>query len=129
MNTKLVMTLSAAFLALLGLGLTFLPQEISSYLSLGDGAAIHLVLQLLGALYLGFAMLNWMAKGSLLGGIYNRPIAVANFTHFFVGALALIKGNPGTALPTLVVVGLYSVFALVFGIILYRHPLKAEAGA
>jgi hypothetical protein len=24
------------------------------------------------ALYVGFAMVNWMAKGNLLGGIYNR---------------------------------------------------------
>ena len=36
-------------------------------------------------------MLNWMAKGTLIGGIYNKPIAIGNFTHFTIGGLALIK--------------------------------------
>jgi len=52
---------------------------------------------LLGALYVDFAMLNWMVKGSLIGNIYNRPVAVANFTHFLVGGLALAKGVMGSS--------------------------------
>jgi hypothetical protein len=36
-------------------------------------------------------MLNWMAKGTIIGGIYNRPIAIANLTHFLIGGLALAK--------------------------------------
>jgi hypothetical protein len=42
------------------------------------------------ALYLGFTMLNWMVKGSLITGIYNQPIAVGNFMDFGVGVRALL---------------------------------------
>ena len=35
--------------------------------------------------------MNWMAKTVLIGGIYARPLAIGNFTHFLVGALALLK--------------------------------------
>ncbi|WP_205503983.1 hypothetical protein [Rufibacter psychrotolerans] len=129
MNTRIVMTASAFLLALLGLSLTFLPQEVAGALALGGGAATQLVLSLLGALYLGFAMLNWMAKGSLMGGIYNRPIAIANFTHFFIGALALVKAEGDLAPAAWGLMGVYAVLALAFGIILFRHPLKPETKA
>ena len=50
-----------------------------------------IVLQLLGGLYFGFGMLNWTAKGNLTGGIYSRPVAMGNLTHFVMGGLALLK--------------------------------------
>ena len=34
-------------------------------------------------------MTNWMVKGSRVGGIYNRPIAIGNLVHFAVGAITL----------------------------------------
>ena len=47
--------------------------------------------QACGVLYLGFAILNWMAKDDLIGGIYSRPVAMGNFLHFFTIAMALVK--------------------------------------
>ena len=126
MNTKLIMLLSAIFLGVSGISLSFLPAEIAAYMGLTATVESQLVLQILGALYFAFAMLNYMAKGSIIGGIYNRPIAVANFTHSVIGALALIKGLSNTQpLPGLfwLLAGVYAVFALSFGIILFRHPL------
>ncbi len=125
MNTKLIMTLSAAFLAAMGIAFIFLPQEIAAATNSGSGVTANLVFQALGALYFGFAMLNWMARGAIIGGIYNRPAAVANFTHFFIGALALIKAVPQSHnLPPLIwaVTFGYAVFATLFGFILFRHP-------
>ncbi len=87
MNTKLIMTLSALFLALTGLTLTFLPEEIIDLAGAPSSKTFLLILQILGALYFGFALLNWMAKGSTIGGVYNRPISIANFTHFLIGGL------------------------------------------
>ncbi|WP_303310481.1 hypothetical protein [Hymenobacter sp. BT730] len=126
MNTKLVMTLSAAVLALAGLSLTFMPDEIARLCGISPAPAFTLLLQLLGALYFAFAMLNWMAKGSRIGGIYNRPIALANFAHFFIVALAFLKAVINTPqLPTALwlVAGVYGLFAVLFGLILFRHPL------
>jgi hypothetical protein len=130
MNTKLVMTLCAIFLAVTGLSLTFLPEEISAYMNISSAKPFLLILQILGALYLSFAMLNWMIKGSLIGGIYNKPIAIANFMHFFVAGLALIKGlmnHPDLPYSVWAFAGIYSIFALLFGLIAFRHPkLKPE---
>jgi len=85
-----------------------------------------LLVQILGALYFAFGMLNWMSKASLIGGIYNRPIAVANFSHFFIAGLALIKSiisNSDLPLIFLVIGIVYLIFALLFGLILFKHPI------
>jgi hypothetical protein len=85
MNTKIVMISSGLFLGVLGITFTFIPDEVVSGLVETPSPMSILPLQLLGALYIGFALLNWMAKESLIGGIYNRPIAIGNFTHFQLG--------------------------------------------
>src|SRR5665213_2167682 len=91
MNTKLIMALSAIFLALIGVSLTFLPDEIAVLTGIGTSKALLLLLQILGALYFSMAMLNWMAKGSIIGGIYNRPVVMANLTHFLIVEIYLAK--------------------------------------
>jgi hypothetical protein len=68
-------------------------------------------------------MLNWMSKSNLIGGIYNRPVAVGNATHFFIAALALSKFSP-KSLILIVVAIVYSLFAIAFGLILFTHPVK-----
>jgi len=81
MNTKSLMTLSAMILALIGISLIFLPNEILDYLQLSVSETLQLLMQIIGSLYFALAILNWMSKGSFIGRIYNRPIAMANLTH------------------------------------------------
>ena len=90
MNTKLLMRVSAIYLALLGAAASFLPQEVLTYSGVqsGQGAVAVLLIQVAGALYLGFAGLNWTAQANLIGGIYSKPVALANFTHFTVASIA-----------------------------------------
>ena len=95
MNTKSLMTLSAMILALVGISLIFLPNEILDYLELSVSETLQLLMQIIGSLYFALAILNWMSKGSLIGGIYGRPIAMANLTHFVIAGLALIKRSVG----------------------------------
>ncbi len=92
MNTKALMAASALFMGCLGVAASFLPQEILTWIGAPSQGALPLLVQLGGALYVGFAMVNWMAKANLLGGIYNRAVAMGNFAHFFIGATVLIKG-------------------------------------
>jgi hypothetical protein len=120
MSTKLLMIFSALFMAALGLAATFMPQEIVA--SLGGGSrTIPLLVQILGALYLGFAMLNWMAKESLIGGIYARPVSMGNFLHFTVGAITLVKAVAvgERAILILVCAAIYAVFAVGFGAVVF----------
>ena len=127
MNTKSLMTLSAMILALIGISLIFLPKEILDYLELSVSDTLELLMQIIGSLYFAFAMLNWMSKGSLIGGIYGRPIAIANLTHFVIAGLALIKGilsNPSLSYIIWSIAIIYSIFAILFGIVAFKHPVS-----
>lgn len=120
---------SGLFLGVLGITFTFIPDEIVSGLVETPSPMSILPLQLLGALYIGFALLNWMAKESLIGGIYNRPIAIGNFTHFAVGAMALIKIITKIQTHSEVVISLasvYVIFAILFGYVFRTSPFRTE---
>lgn len=128
MNTKLLMSASAIFMGITGIILTFMPEEVSQMLLM---IGTPILFQLLGALYFAFAMLNWMAKGNLIGGIYSRPVAIANFAHFTIGGLALIKvvfHQPFNFLSVLTI--LYAIFAILFGWVFFSNPVaKAKITA
>ncbi len=126
------MTFTASYLGIAGLALTFLPQEIAGFLDIGSNKMAILSLQILGALYFGFAMINWMTKGNLLGGIYGRPLIIGNLTHFFISSFALIKllGNdPGTNFSLLLVLAIiYGILTLCFGYLFMFNPPSIQAG-
>lgn len=129
MNTKFIMTASAIILGTVGLIVTFTPDLILGYLHLEAGKTAVFLMQILGALYCGFAMLNWMTKTSLIGGIYNRPIAIANFAHFLIAGLAIVKGlisDPHLSIVIWTGGVIYFTLAISFGIILFRHPISVS---
>lgn len=123
------MTGSAAGLAIIGVALSFLPLEAAAYLGVEASPSTQLLFQLLGALYFAFAMLNWMAKDSAIGGIYNRPIAIANFAHFLMGALTLVKGISkvsGSSTVIIILTVFYVLMAVLFGLIFFRNPAAVK---
>ena len=128
LNAKVLMTLSALVMGLAGMTFSFLPDEILSYLSPTTGTSSEaLIFQILGALYFAFSMVNWTAKANLIGGIYGRPIAIGNLCHFTMGALALIKGYFSSHdIVILASSAIYSVFAILFTIVFFRHPFRAK---
>ena len=68
MWTRLLMISSAAVMLLLGALLTFAPREVLVWTGSQASSLLILAVQALGALYLGFAALNWMAKGKSAQG-------------------------------------------------------------
>lgn len=128
MNTKLIMTVTAAFLAAIGIALSFAADDIIKALGSAPTEILILTLQLLGAMYYAFALLNWMAKGAIIGGIYNRPIAIANLTQFLMGGIVLTRAVfKYDDLPASIAVlaGFYIVMAELFAVITFRHPGSA----
>ncbi len=123
------MSASALTMGALGISASFLPDEILNYIGIESTGLAPLFVQVLGALYLGFAMMNWMAKSVLIGGIYARPLAMGNFMHFIIGALALVKGTLANSTLTAmwVVTAMYAVFAILFGLVLFGRPLKTNS--
>lgn len=124
MNTKFLMAVSAVVMALLGIITSFFPQEILNGVNVESTGLLPLLLQVLGALYIAFAMMNWMMRENILGGIYGRPVVMGNSIHFTIGAIALIKS--ALAHPNVIAIWgacfMYSLFALLFFLILFKHP-------
>ena len=131
MNTKILMTASAGVLGLAGLVAVFAPEFPLGALGVAPANFPAVVVQLLGTLYLSFASMNWLARGSAIGGIYARPISMANFTHFFIGALVLVKVLLAGGSSVLVVVsaGIYAVFALLFWWLAFKHTGLVEGAS
>jgi hypothetical protein len=126
---RLLMTASALFLAALGLPCMFAPDVVLTRLGDIPSMPVQLLVQLTGGLYLGFAMLNWMGKGSLMGGIYGRPVAMGNMLHFVVGAFALTRTASSMPRPDLawLLAALYVIFGAGFAFVIFRNPLAATA--
>lgn len=124
--TRGLMWSSAVFLAALGLAASFAPHELASYAGTPADAFTVTVIQLAGAAWIAFALVNWSARGTMLGGIYGRPIALGNFAHFAIGAIVLLKvaGKSGMESAGFAITAAYCVFAAAFGWALFvRDPL------
>jgi hypothetical protein len=115
------MIASSLFLALTGTVCLFAPVELLRSLGAPDSPSLAAFVQLAGALYFAFAMSNWAAKGSMIGGVYSRPLSVGNFVHFTVGALALLKHTlvHGVHWPALAVVVAYATFSVLFSYLVF----------
>lgn len=115
------MVASAAALGLAGVAASFAPAEILAGLGAPATAPLPALVQLMGGLYLGFAITNWTAKDNMIGGIYARPISIGNLMHFMVGALALLKHaiahDLGAAAGLAAIV--YAAFAALFGYLVF----------
>jgi len=111
MLIQIGMLSSAVVLGAGGAFLLFAPAEIARSLGL-SGVYAQPVFSLLAATYLGFAMANWAVKGSAIGGIYQRPLSLANLAHFVIGGLSLMKvaSKSPLLLSVAVVYGLFAVF-------------------
>ena len=127
MNTKLLLITSAVVMGAFGLLGSFLPHEVLIAAGIDPVGILPVLVQLLAASMFAFAMANWVARGSLLGGIYNRPVALGNLTHFVIGSLALTKlviaGE--RHLGVLVLAAVYIAFALGFADVFFRSPMKS----
>lgn len=129
-NTKIVLAGSALLMGLLGIAGSFLPEELLRAAGVAPSPTSVILTQLHAALLFGFAMVNWTARGSLIGGIYNRPIAVGNVAHFVIGALALLKATigGGQVVALYALAGIYTMFAVAFALVLFRSPVSTSPG-
>ena len=125
---KIINDKCCLFLFLLGFTFTFLPDEILHYLEVENNFTLKLIFQLCGALYIGFAILNWMQRRQIIGGIYSRPLLVGNVFHFLSGALAFIKVSFIYIQPLIISIisVFYIVFAIAFFALLFISPVNKK---
>jgi hypothetical protein len=119
--------LSAICFGAAGALLLFAPQEAGPKI-LGEGGGAPLA-QLLGSAWLGFAAMNWVARGSLLGGIYGRAVVAGNQVHLTIGALVLVKNGvaAGGPLAYWLLTGVYVLGAGLFLWLLFASPANQRA--
>ena len=124
-NTKLLLSSSAVLMAVSGLILLFAPREFLGFIGADAKGTLEVIIQLHGAMLIAFAMVNWTAKDSRIGGIYNRSVSVGNTAHFVTGAITLLKAAVAAAVlwPAAIV---YAVFAAAFAFLLFGSSPQAE---
>ena len=119
---RVLMSISATFLALAGLITSYFPDRVlETHGTVPDGPTL-LLIQMMGALYLGFAVLNWMARG-----FYTRPVALGNFLHFGIVAVILTREAIDHVVMQLATsAAVFGAFAIGFGIVLFRLPARGQ---
>jgi hypothetical protein len=130
LSSTLISRVSAAVLLIAGLALLLAPDAVLPRL-IPDYPPTALWLgQLLGAAWLGVATLNWASRATILGGIYGRPIVLANVAIYCIGALVMLGAARRAELPGAVwtVVALAVVLAVAYGLLLWRGPLPKDWG-
>lgn len=121
-NTKLLMPTSSLILGLAGTFTLFMPDVLLALFGTPKADPLSALIQLMGALYFSMAMMNWTAKDSAIGGIYARPVSLANFVHFFIGTLLLAKAVLSSEFNVSVILLLvgYAIFAILFYWLVFR---------
>jgi len=111
-------------MAAAGLVFSFLPAESLVVAGVEPARVLVVFVQVTGALYLGFAMLNWSARGVMIGGIYARPVGLGNVLHFAVVAATLVKAASVNATLTMVLLAaIYTVFGVWFALVVFTSPV------
>lgn len=128
----LLMLSSASFNGILGIAFTFFPEEVLTQFGEAVSPITTLALQILGAFYVGLALMNYTGKKAVLGGIYNRPLQMGNTVYCSIAAITLLKYLAGQSFiiaPAIMVVSLtYILLAVSFLKLLFSSPVK-EANA
>jgi hypothetical protein len=106
-----------------GIAASFAPSELLASLGAPTVEPLPVLIQLLGAMYVAFALTNWTAKDNIIGGIYSRPVSIGNCVHFITGALALAKQQTahGTSVRLVGVLVAYAIFAACFTWLVFGH--------
>jgi hypothetical protein len=104
--------------------LLFAPDELLAFAGAAPLALDAALLQVVGSAVFGFSMLNWMSRYTRIGGIYGRPLVIANLTHAASAALLLGKTASRGGFPVAVTVplGIYALLAVGFGIAMFSGP-------
>jgi hypothetical protein len=129
MISSIVARTSAAVLLLGGIALLFASDTLLPRLVPGFPASAGWLGQLLAAAWLGVAALNWLNRGAKLGGIYGRPVVLANLALYFISALSLVRVLIDGRAPAAawIACGVSAVLAVTYGALLLRGPFDSPS--
>lgn len=121
--TRQLAGISAVLLGVSGLGLLFAASEVTGAFGAAEGPLPGVIGQLLGAAWLSLAAVTWLTRGTPQGGIYGRPIVMANTSVYFISALVCARAAGST--PSLwIPAAVTALMALAYGRLLFGGPVK-----
>jgi len=128
-KSTLVMIASALLLIAHGIVLLFAPEFVFKLFSVAQSAEASMLAQFFAAALIGLGLMNWTARGMILGGIYGRALLFGNFAHSFIGFFVGVRARLGGVGNEYfwIEVALYLAFACVFGVMLFRGPIPQPA--
>lgn len=131
LTSSLLSRASAAVLLVAGAALLFASDALLPMLAPGTPASAFWIGGLLGAAWLGVAALNWLGRSAVLGGIYGRPVVMANLALYFISALTLGRAalEPGAPAALWALAAPMAVLAAAYGGLLLRGPLARDVRA
>ncbi len=122
------MLASAITYLLMGLGISFFPQETGRLLGTASQYGMDLmIMKALGALIFGFGVINLMAWRSPLGGIYGRSIVFGNFMMALIIGGQFLKFNftqDGVGTHIWILCGIFVVYMLGFLKLFFTSPTQ-----
>ena len=123
-----ITTSSAVVLATGGIALLFGSDVLLAPLVHAPMADLTVLGQLVAGGWLAMAWLNWNQRHLVIGGIYGRPIVLANFTLYLVSASSLAHRVMGGGTPAAVVslALLFGLLTLVYTKLLLRGPFGSD---
>ena len=120
------MVASGLFMAALGVVGIFAAPEILVLSGQISSPISVVAVQMLAAVYFGFGLTNYMARGITIGGIYAKPLAMGNAAHFGIGfmTLARVLQSQPLAPAIWVLTAMYAVFTFGFYKVAFTHPAQ-----
>ena len=127
MSSRLIASSSAALLFVSGAALLFAADVIVPAGVAGFDAAHAWLAQLLGGAWLGLAAVNWLTRRTVLGGIYGRPVVLANLWMYFINTTVLADAASAANMAIVTPAGAVSaVMAVAYGVLLFRAPGRQQ---
>ncbi len=107
----------------------FAPQEIGALLGRGEASGTPVAVQLLGAALFALGLLDWYTRFSTMGGIYGRPVMLANFAYFVAASMTLTRHALRSAAggPAWLAAGVTGALAIGFALRLFGPSKRADA--
>jgi hypothetical protein len=124
MKLNLLVVTSAVVYAIPGLVFTFAPDEVLLRLGVVAGPPLlHWLLELLGGALLGMAIMNAMQRYAMVGGVYGRPLLVANLALLSIGGLSSLRLWRSTGDQRVLIAAIVSCALLAaYGRLLFKSP-------
>lgn len=121
-TNRLLVVISAVY-AVSGLALLFVPELILAQATAVVPPIAVWLIGILGGALIALALLNWFQRHTMMGGIYGRPLLLANLmltTNVAFSSLRMWRDQHAMAYA---IIGLVAVvFVVAFGRLLFGKP-------